>query len=61
MELKVTNAVTLFTNDNVPIAVSDHAVPLFRKMFPDSEIAKKYCCARTKTSAIIDILSKDKT
>ena len=52
IELQVTNAEILFTNflieHNVPIAVSDHAGPLFRKMFPDSEIAKKYGCARTK-------------
>ena len=45
----MTNAEILFTNflivHNVPIAVSDHAGPLFRKMFPDSEIAKKYGCA----------------
>ena len=64
MELQVTNAETLFTHfiieHNVPIAVSDHAGPLFRKMFPDTEIAKKYGCARTKTSAIIDNLSRDK-
>ena len=49
IELQVTNAETLFTNflieHNVPIAVSDLAGPLFRKMYPDSEIAKKYGCA----------------
>ena len=28
--------------------------PLFRAMFPDSEIAKNYGCGRTKTSAIIN-------
>jgi hypothetical protein len=65
IELQVTNAEILFTNflivHNVPIAVSDHAGPLFRKMFPDSEIAKKYGCARTKTSAIIGNLAKDTT
>ena len=65
IELQVTNAEVLFTNflieQNVPIAVSDHAGSLFRKMFPDSEIAKKYWCARTKTSAIIGNLAKDTT
>jgi hypothetical protein len=59
------HAEILFTNflieHNVPIAVSDHAGPLFRKMFPDSEIAKKYGCARTKTTAIIGNLAKDTT
>ena len=42
---------------NLPIAVADHAGPLFRKMFPDSKVASKYGCARTKTSAIIGELS----
>ena len=49
IELQVTNAEVLFTNflieHNVPIAVSDLAGPLLRKMYPDSEIAKKYGCA----------------
>ena len=27
---------------NIPLSASDHAGPLFRKMFPDSELAKKY-------------------
>ena len=39
---------------NIPLAVSDHAGPLFRKMFPDSTIAKKYSCARTKTTAVLN-------
>ena len=34
---------------NVPIAVADHAAQLFRSMFPDSKIAKKFSSARTKT------------
>jgi hypothetical protein len=42
----------LFEHD-VPIAASDHAGELFRKMFPDSAIAKKYKCARTKTTCLI--------
>ena len=53
----VIRAECLFTRSivehNLPIALADHAGPLFRKMFPDSEIAKKYGCARTKTTAII--------
>ncbi|KAJ8389034.1 hypothetical protein AAFF_G00124310 [Aldrovandia affinis] len=52
----VTRAELCFTGftveHNLPIAASDHAGPLFRKMFPDSKIAMKYGCARTKTSAI---------
>lgn len=35
------------------IALSDHATKIFPKMFPDSEIAKKYACSRTKTTAIV--------
>lgn len=53
----VTNAEALFTSfiveHNLPTNCADHAGPLFRKMFPDSEIAKRYGCARTKTTAII--------
>ena len=37
---------------NIPLAVSDHAGPLIRKMIPDSAIAKKYSCARTKTTVL---------
>ena len=32
---------------------SDYATKLFRKMFPDSNVAKKFAFGRTKTSAII--------
>ena len=39
---------------NLPISTLDHLGPLFRTMFPDSEIAKRYACGRTKTSAIIN-------
>jgi hypothetical protein len=58
----VTNAEVLFTNflieHNVPIAVSDHAGSLFRKMFPDSEIAKKYGCARTSISLLKYLITR---
>lgn len=54
---KVINAEVLFTGyileHNLPFEASSHAGPLFRKMFPDSEVAKKYGCSSTKTSAII--------
>ncbi|GBM12326.1 hypothetical protein AVEN_116770-1 [Araneus ventricosus] len=57
----VIQAESLFTAfivvHNLPIACADHG-PLFRKMFPDSETAKKYGCARTKTSAIIAEMGK---
>ena len=38
---------------NLAILTSDHATKMFREMFPDSEIAKKFACGRTKTSAIV--------
>lgn len=39
---------------NVQIASTDHNGGLFR-MFPNSKIAEKYSCARTKTSIIQDM------
>lgn len=50
-EVKV--AVTLVSH-NIPLAFADHLSPLFKEFFPDSKIAKKYCSARKKTSAIIN-------
>ena len=38
---------------NLPFQTSDHATKLFHRMFPDSEIAKKFSCGHTKTAAII--------
>lgn len=53
----VTRAECLFTSfiieHNLPFNCADHAGALFRQMFPDSQIAKKYGCARTKTAAIV--------
>ena len=53
---KIINAEVLFTTfileHNLPFEVAAHAGNLFRSMFPDSEIAKKYGCAPTKTVAI---------
>ncbi len=48
---------TFIVEHNLPLAAADHAGPLFRKMFPDSEIAKQYGCARTKTANVIKILA----
>lgn len=60
---KVIKAECLFTafllEHNLPLSVADHAAPLFKKMFPDSEIAKKYSCARTKTTAIVKEMAFD--
>lgn len=44
----------LFTaKHNLSFLSSDHASKLFKKMFPDSEIAKNFACGHTKTAAII--------
>ena len=39
---------------NLSFLTADHLAPVYSKMFPDSEIAKKFRCARTKTIAIIN-------
>ena len=44
---------TFIAKHNIAFLASDHATKLFRKMFPDSEIAKKFSCGRTKTTAIV--------
>ncbi len=41
---------TLLAHHNIPITLADHLSPLFKIIFPDSEIAKAYSCARTKTA-----------
>ncbi len=38
---------------NLAFLNSDHATQLFTTIFKDSEIAKKFSCARTKCAAII--------
>ena len=47
------------STDNLPLACADHKGPLFRKMFPDSTIATKYGCARTKTGCVLETLDAD--
>ena len=63
-DVDVINAEVLFTKfiveNNLPIAISDNCGRLFKRMFPDSKIARKYGCGRTKTTAIIRTLSEDK-
>ena len=50
---------TFLVKHNLPIAPSDHAGALFRAMFPDSNIAKKYASGRTKTTQIVVSRGKD--
>ena len=53
----VINAEMLFTDflgeHNIALSVANHAGNLFSKMFPDSQVAKKFSCGRTKTSQIV--------
>ena len=39
---------------NAALCLADHIGPMQRKNFPDSKIAKKYHCARTKTACILN-------
>ena len=62
-DLSIIRAETLLTNflseHNLPIATADHCSDLFRKMFPDSNIAQKFSCGRTKASSIIHVLARE--
>jgi hypothetical protein len=62
-DLALIRAESLFTDfiieHNLPIACADHAGSLFKRMFPDSSIASKYGCGRTKTSCIVETLASD--
>ena len=62
-DLSVIRAEVLFTDflveHSIQPAVADHTGELFRQMFPDSRIAKKYACARTKTTQIIKWMASD--
>lgn len=44
---------------NLPMAVADHLSSLMKKMFPDSKIAEKFACRRTKTTAIAQTLGQE--
>ena len=46
---------TVFLAENhLPMAVADQASRLFKSMFPDSQIAKKITCGRTKASPVLN-------
>ena len=60
-DLSVIRAEVLWTQfvieKNLPLSVSDDFGSLLKQMCKDSEIAKKFSCARTKTRAIAGCLS----
>ena len=49
--MKVANAIV---QNNIPLAFSDHLSPFLRDIFPDSDIAKSYASASTKTTCIVN-------
>ena len=58
LDQQVANAETLFTGflieHNLPLSAADHASKLFKQMFPDSKVAKKYSAGRAKTSYFLN-------
>ncbi|KAG5869845.1 hypothetical protein JTB14_009007 [Gonioctena quinquepunctata] len=48
-EIKI---VSVLVEHNVPFLVMDHLSDVIKDTFPDSEIARKFSCKRTKSSAI---------
>jgi hypothetical protein len=50
-EVKMAVAVA---NHNIPLSFTNHLSPLMADIFPDSQIAKKYASAATKTTCIIN-------
>ena len=50
-EVKIAN--TLMQN-NIPLSFADQLSPLLRDIFPDSEIARGYAPASTKTICIVN-------
>ena len=57
-DLQVTSAkvhiAMALVNSNLPFAAADTFNPLFKSIFPDSEIAKAYFSGRTETTCIIN-------
>jgi hypothetical protein len=57
LDRKVVSAESLFAyfiaEHNLPFAIADHFTQLVPKMFPDSQVAGKFACSRTKTTQII--------
>ena len=47
------NLPALLAEHNLPALLADHFTDLARLMFPDSDIAKRFRCKRTKTTQIV--------
>ena len=62
-DIAVTESECLVVNflieHNVPVSVADHLSELLRKICPDSSIAKKFKCKRTKTAHMMHGMSRD--
>ena len=43
----------LIADHNIPFTVADHLTEVVRKAFPDSQIAQRFQCKRTKTATIV--------
>ncbi|KAL3244108.1 hypothetical protein MRX96_047299 [Rhipicephalus microplus] len=43
----------VFGASRIPLSVSDYVGPLLRKVFPKCDVAKRYGCARAKTTLIV--------
>lgn len=41
------------------MSVFDHANDLFHRMFPDSNIAKKFACGKSKAAAVTQFLASE--
>ena len=56
-ELQFLKAEALFVQfvaeHNLPFRTGDHFTKLVKQMFPDSNIAKRFHCSRTKTSVLV--------
>lgn len=44
----------MLAEHNAPLSMADHIGPMAKKNFPDSDIAKAYQSARTKTACILN-------
>ena len=62
-DMQVIKAETLFTDFivdlNLPITAADRITKVVKNAFPDSKIAAKYECGRTKTTALVKCLAED--